>query len=65
MFNNNSTFVLYAVELCPYIIPNVCNEVQTREIHMFTQGDSSFIWLPVAITSGESQKGMKEVEERD
>ncbi len=30
MSENNSVFVLYFIELCPYIIPNVSNNVQTQ-----------------------------------
>ena len=42
MCENNSTFVLYVVELCSYIIPNVSYNVQTRGIHPYPQGDGAF-----------------------
>lgn len=31
MSENDKTFVIYLVELCSYIIPNVINDVQTKK----------------------------------
>lgn len=31
MSENDKTFVIYLVELCTYIIPNVINDVQTKK----------------------------------
>lgn len=35
-------FVIYFIELCSYIIENVFSNVQTREIHRFTQAHGEF-----------------------
>lgn len=34
--------MIYFVDLCTYIIPDVYNNVQTREIQNFIQGNSAF-----------------------
>lgn len=38
-------FSIYFVELCTYIIPNVYNNVQTRQIYELTQGNGAFILI--------------------
>lgn len=38
-------FSIHFVELCTYLIPNVYNNVQTRQIHELTQGNGAFILI--------------------
>ena len=33
--------------MCSYINPSVYNDVQTKEIHSFIQGNGAFILLPI------------------
>ena len=42
MCENNLICALYVVEFCSDIITNVSNNVQTGEIHKFTQCDGAF-----------------------
>ncbi len=44
------TFILYFVYWHNYIIPNVSNDIQTREIHFLLKGTVPFILLPVSNT---------------
>ena len=53
-------FFIYFVKLCTYIIPNVYNNVQTRQIHELTQGKGAFI-----LTAGYYNSWDREVHERD
>lgn len=58
---------LYYVEMCTYIIPNISNTVQIREIQLTqSNGAFHFITCRCTVTSGkESQTVRKEVWERD
>lgn len=42
MFENDLICVLYFIEMCSFIIPDVSDNVQTREINKFLQSHGVF-----------------------
>lgn len=56
-------FIQYFVEFCTFIIPNVSNNVQAQFHLEVYSGLFSFIWLPVAATSGKTPNGVSESKE--
>ena len=53
MSKNKWTFIIYFVELCTYITPNIFDNVKSREIYKLSRELFCFIWSPVAVTNSE------------
>lgn len=68
MAKSSQTFLVYFAELCTYIIPNVSNNVPTRDIFNLLEVAVCFIGSPVALTSwrqSEKDKGRRRTTQRN